>query len=460
MLQNLQRFLAGHLLISPPSREEEALWVEVTRIEDHRNAKWFLGVMILINTSWTLTDPLVYDQMPHAQSVFAQGRPWLTGALLGLYSLAWVPALARRHVLFYGILAPLPLAVVAFYFAQIGGPSSPWIHLLYFLQLPSLGLSCHAPARAWVVAWFSLAPMLVYFATKPEFIHDPATRLYLSYSFFVALSTWFLGIGIENYRRAGWFLRRTADAHAREIDAINQSLSERVQAQTAELRHLTEELRALIVHTESAREDERTLLSRELHDELGQELTALRFALGVTRQRFERDPRSISHNLEQLDELLDETIQVTRALVRDLRPRLLEDLPLPDAARWLLARSHDRTGLEYDLEIIGDHWALPEPVLIACFRILQEALTNVARHAQAQHVWVRLHLQANMLSLCVMDDGIGLPTPQATRSGFGLIGVRERVHALGGQISLGPRPSGTGTEICAHLPLQTDKGSV
>jgi signal transduction histidine kinase len=184
---------------------------------------------------------------------------------------------------------------------------------------------------------------------------------------------------------------------------------------------------------------------------LGQELSALRYALGFTRRRFLADPPAIAANLEELERLLDQTAATTRHIVTELRPRILDDLGLCAAVEWLVQRSAERTGLSIKLRIDGQDKMISDEVKSATFRILQEALTNVARHAQAQTVHTLLSISEDQLELTIRDDGIGLQ--QKRKGGMGMIGMRERALSLGGKLRFASNADG-GTTVSLHLPLK------
>jgi signal transduction histidine kinase len=227
-------------------------------------------------------------------------------------------------------------------------------------------------------------------------------------------------------------------------------LEERVRAQIRELR-------LLAAHLERAREEERSRIARELHDELGQELTAMRYTLGFLKQRFERDPGSIRGNIDELESLLARTATTTRHLLSELRPRALDELGLDAGVAWLLEQTREKTGLRCELAASGSMQGLDADVATAAYRILQESLTNVARHAGASRVDVELTLRDEELELVVRDDGIGVEGAKGAaagageRRGMGLVGMRERADALGGELRIESR-HGEGTTIRVRLP--------
>ena len=210
------------------------------------------------------------------------------------------------------------------------------------------------------------------------------------------------------------------------------------------------ELRALAAHLQRVREEERTRVSREVHDVLGQQLTAIRLGAGWFGRRYADDHAAQAH-LADLRETIDETIGHVRQIAADLRPGVLDDFGLASAVEWQAERFQERTGTACSLDVRG-HAEPPPEVATATFRVLQEALTNVARHADASRVAVTLVLGAASVRLVVSDDGRGFdPDPVETRS-LGLIGMRERAVALGGHLEVRGRP-GQGAVVECTLPV-------
>jgi PAS domain S-box-containing protein len=225
-------------------------------------------------------------------------------------------------------------------------------------------------------------------------------------------------------------------------------------------RDLTEHRRAeaalatLSRHVLEAQEAERRHLAYELHDEFGQELTALKFML----QMVEGIPAAAVQRLQDSITIVDNLLARVRTLSLDLRPLMLDDLGLAAALDWYGKRQAQRGGFVLHLTI--DALApRPHPAIeTACFRVVQEAVTNVARHAQTQQVWVEVRQRDGALFLSVRDAGIGFDV-EAVRAqagqgqGLGLVGMEERVRLVGGQLEIVTAP-GRGTEIRAHVPLQ------
>ncbi len=202
-----------------------------------------------------------------------------------------------------------------------------------------------------------------------------------------------------------------------------------------------------------AQENERRAIARELHDELGQSLQAIKINL-QTAQRY---PQEGATRLAESLEVVDQTIQQVRTLSVDLRPSLLDDLGLVAALEWYIDRQAQRVGFDGQFVATPPDLRLDPTVEIVCFRVVQEALTNIARHTQARRVRVALQQQAEELHLVIHDDGVGFDVRAAQErvlqgESFGLLSMRERVELAGGDFAITSSPT-QGTEIRVRFPL-------
>ena len=214
------------------------------------------------------------------------------------------------------------------------------------------------------------------------------------------------------------------------------------------------ELRELSARALEAREDEKTLLARELHDELGQLLTALKMDLAWLRERLPPGGAELAARAEHMTGLVDQTVTSVRRISADLRPLMLDDLGLQDAMAWLVGEFAKNSGIECRLDAPPDGALenVERAVAITVYRVLQESLTNIARHARAKHAWVILGTSGNWLQLEVEDDGQGIAEADLTRPrSLGLKGMRERVLYLGGSVEVGRAPRG-GTRVLVRVP--------
>jgi PAS domain S-box-containing protein len=219
---------------------------------------------------------------------------------------------------------------------------------------------------------------------------------------------------------------------------------------------LAEQLRELSAHLDSVREDERTVISREIHDELGQALTALKLDMAWLSRRIagESNDGVLLERIRGMSEMTDDVIDRVRRISGELRPGVLDDLGLLAAIEWQGQEFEKRTGTScFVTSNLGDE-PVERGLSTAVFRISQEALTNVARHTKATHVDVRLDRKGGSLWLEVHDDGGGI-SPEAAQSprSLGLLGMRERAHRLGGVAQVAAGPHG-GTTVSVEVPLK------
>ena len=212
------------------------------------------------------------------------------------------------------------------------------------------------------------------------------------------------------------------------------------------------QLRQLTAHLESIREDERKRIALDIHDELGQNLMALKLDVAMLHTRTVRHPRLNDRTTRVLD-TIDATIRSVRSIINDLHPSTLE-LGLVPAVEWLLGEFGKRSGIEARFSASGgDGAALGQRATAAVFRAVQESLVNVMRHARASSVSVSLAIGTRELSVLIEDDGVGIDVASASKmESFGLRGMRERVGALGGRVSVEGDP-GCGTRVSITLPL-------
>ena len=215
-------------------------------------------------------------------------------------------------------------------------------------------------------------------------------------------------------------------------------------------------LRALAAGIESAREDERKHIAREIHDSLGQQLTGLKMDVRWLMRRLEdsqRDVQAIGSKLQSMSMLIDQTIDSVRHLGTELRPRALDDLGVGDALTWQARAFEKRFGIRVALDAPDEELSVDAACTTAIFRCFQELLTNVARHADARLVTATIGREEDEIVLEVRDDGRGITNDQVTQGRtLGLLGIRERVAVLGGTFSIGPGSAG-GTTATIRMPV-------
>ncbi|MCU1261520.1 MAG: sensor histidine kinase [Bryobacterales bacterium] len=214
------------------------------------------------------------------------------------------------------------------------------------------------------------------------------------------------------------------------------------------------QLRDLSQQLVKAQEEERRSISRELHDEVGQMLTGLRMDLS-NLQRFDAEPaKEFEIKLQECRILLEQTVQSVRDLAMGLRPSMLDDLGLGAALEWQAREFARRYDIPVNLELDAPLDRLTETQKVSIYRVVQEALTNCARHARAKSIGIRLNEDGSTLKLAVADDGIGMAEDGGKASGIGLTGIQERVRELGGAFSILSAPQ-HGTTLSVMIPLRT-----
>ena len=233
--------------------------------------------------------------------------------------------------------------------------------------------------------------------------------------------------------------------------------TEQLAARQAELEHLvdlrTEELSELSTHLQSVAEQEKAALSRELHDELGGLLVAARMDLSWLEERIGSDNPEVRSYFQRVQDALQSGVEIKRRVIESLRPTLLDNLGLVPALRWQVAEACERAGLKHLERYPEEDLPLTPQASIAVFRIVQEALANVLKHARATAVEVTVEIVEPWLLVRVRDDGVGVPPERllALRA-HGLAAMRQRARGLGGHWHV-QRPASGGTEIEVRLPL-------
>jgi signal transduction histidine kinase len=238
-----------------------------------------------------------------------------------------------------------------------------------------------------------------------------------------------------------------------EVEAQSQ-LEELRAAQLREAQR-REALRGELLHRiVEAQEAERQRIARELHDETGQSLTALGLGLRGVATLLRQDVDRAAHNLRQLEGLTARSLDELQRLIADLRPSHLDDLGLAATLRWYTTELQNRSGIKIDMEFEGDIRPLPGGVKTTLFRVVQEALTNVVKHAKASHVQVHLAYNERVVVAEIVDDGRGFDPQRlnGTSRSFGLLGMRERASLLGGRLEVHSQP-GEGTQVQVVIPF-------
>jgi PAS domain S-box-containing protein len=260
----------------------------------------------------------------------------------------------------------------------------------------------------------------------------------------------------------GRVIKRDADGKPLRMLGIEMDISERKKVEESLVKKIQEladsekHLAQLSVFLQQVREDDRAHFARELHDELGQNLTALRMDFNQLANQC--IPSACAHNfrLTTIDQMISTTTDSVRRICEDLRPGMLDDLGLEAALSSYAKRFSCQFDIACDLALDREDYGLEEPVSTAIFRIVQESLTNIARHAHASHAMVSLQDRGSDLLLIIADDGCGLPAElTGEKKTYGLLGMRERVNMLCGTISI-DSAVGRGTHIEVSIPRKRE----
>ena len=236
--------------------------------------------------------------------------------------------------------------------------------------------------------------------------------------------------------------------------ALRES-AERRERQRAEekLRRSLDQLRALTTYLQYVREEERTRIAREVHDELGQALTGLKLDMSWLASKLGKNAKPVQQKVKTMVDHIDATIQTVRRIATELRPGILDSLGLVAAMEWQANEFHNRTGIPCVVTTTLDETIWDQDITTVFFRIYQETLTNIIRHANATRVTVRLDQDNETLIMTVADNGRGISEEEmASSRSLGLVGMRERAMLIGGELTLQGAP-GQGTTVTLKVPL-------
>ncbi len=259
-------------------------------------------------------------------------------------------------------------------------------------------------------------------------------------------------------KKDGTFFEAEINAHTimlagkKCLLAIANDITQRKQAEEA-VTQSREQLRSLAAHLQSIREEERTRISREVHDVLGQSLTSIKLDLAWISNRMPESLKLLQDRTKSLATQIDATIQTVRKIATELRPSVLDTIGLVAAIEWQAGEFQSRTGIRSHCVIEWDETGLDTKRCTAIFRIFQETLTNVARHARATRINVILRKEANYLMLQVCDDGRGISDSEISKPmALGLLGMKERALLSGGEFQISGAPD-EGTKVVVKIPL-------
>ncbi|HYQ86213.1 MAG TPA: PAS domain S-box protein [Bacteroidota bacterium] len=252
-----------------------------------------------------------------------------------------------------------------------------------------------------------------------------------------------------------WILAQEGDPGGAVV--VSRDITDRRQGEE-QLKKTSQQLRALAARLQAAREEERIKIAREIHDELGQILTALKIDLTMVDRRLSGQPDDASvteakAEIASMERLIETTIQTVRKIATELRPDVLDNLGFVEAVQWQAQEFEQRSAIPCRVSLPEKRISLDQEKATAVFRIFQETLTNVARHANATSVEVGLERTGGDLILTVSDNGRGITDEEIEgTASLGLLGMRERSHLFGGEVSI-TRREGGGTTVSVRIPL-------
>ena len=240
--------------------------------------------------------------------------------------------------------------------------------------------------------------------------------------------------------------------------ALEQRQAERERVEI-ELKGSQELFRNLSTHLQVVREEERTRIAREIHDDMGQALTVLKIDLSWLNNKLATDQEAVRDKTKTMQALIDETIQTVHKVSEDLRPAILDDFGLPAAIEWHAEEFEKRTGIKCRPVFYPKEFDLCQEKSTALFRIVQESLTNIIRHANATKVEIKLSEKNGIFVLEIQDNGKGISEAAITNPrSFGLIGIRERAHSLGGEVNI-VGIQDAGTRLTVRMPISEREAS-
>ncbi|TNF32106.1 MAG: hypothetical protein EP329_11160 [Deltaproteobacteria bacterium] len=390
--------------------------------------------------------------------IFTSGSPEAGAVLFWRFALLVVCGGSYAVLRLTSRVSPAAVGMVAYavimaasgwLMSRAGGIESPLFYGIYTAPLLTVMLVAGLRVRILATAVLIVAYLAAFFATDPRHLAHPHVGTPLVWLSASAVTAVVVGHVVTVLLRANFYQRRALDRRARELEALGAQLEERVAEQAFALRALA---------TDSARvqEQERLRLSVELHDELGQLLTGLQMELGWLRRRVEADcVAGLVEGVERADRLLVTVNDSVDALVSSLRPLALVDGGLYAALERLAREVETRFGVTCALHRELDEERLDEAGTIGAFRIVQEALTNVGRHAAAKQVDVHVVPAGDRCVVRVVDDGVGFDVGAPPPAGhFGLVGMRDRARILGGELRI-QSVVGEGTALEVSFPLLT-----
>ncbi len=237
--------------------------------------------------------------------------------------------------------------------------------------------------------------------------------------------------------------------------SIARDITERKRVEE-KLRKTGLRLRNLASHLQTIREEERTAIAREIHDELGQVLTVLKIQITLLSNKLREDQQELKDKIISVSNMIDDTVEKVQRITAKLRPDILDELGLIPAIEWQAQEFQNVTGIKCSITVPGEELILDDEKSTAIFRIFQEALTNIMRHSKAKLISISIQKKKDVLLLKIKDNGVGVAEEQLKDfKSLGIIGMKERALILGGEVTIEGTP-GKGTEVIVEIPLKND----
>ncbi|MCH6581355.1 MAG: sensor histidine kinase, partial [Nitrospinae bacterium] len=247
-------------------------------------------------------------------------------------------------------------------------------------------------------------------------------------------------------------VREEAGKRSQELQESHEKLETRVQERTKELRQRNRQLKNLLAHLENVREEERVHIAREVHDELGQILTAFKFDLSELEELISPDSKGIGNLVKKLIKDADTTLESVQRILTQLRPQVLDIFGVGPAFEWQANEFQKQTGITCEVNHFPENLQIEKDKSLILFRIFQEALMNVKHHAQASRVQISFSVNSEDMIMEIKDNGVGMkPENVNDPQSFGILGIQERADLLGGTASFRSNP-GEGTTVSIRLP--------
>jgi signal transduction histidine kinase len=432
-------FLTGIPASLHMDAQDRADLISEVRQKFIRDVYLIAAMITSFNVVYWFTDAWLMAPIAGAAEAFSLGRAKLV--VLAVVTVI-VHSLIPQRVYLTGLVAGTGACfVIGNLMGRVGSPSTAWFGFLYPFVLVSIGQWLTPIQRAGVVIVYGGAMLGGYFSANPAWLSDPLVGPSVGYFLYVLTMSYLVGLFVD-YSKVRLFMTQ------RDLKQARAHLEERVSERT-------QTLGRLVAQMDRVQDMERMRLARELHDEVGQVLTAQRLAMRLMKRRYSLRHEDISPNLDQLEGLVEDVTVQFREVLRAQRLSVLDDLGLEKALQQLAHRSTTKLDLPCALRLdLPPHELDPELELIV-YRCVQEGVTNAAKHARATRLQVEVRVSEDELIATVTDDGIGLGA--SAGQGFGLLGVRERVMAARGTFEVGAHPEG-GTRLGIRLPLPLPRG--